>query len=143
MAEQKPMMLDDTVDETDGQSAKDNDGIPYCRKHHCRMQNSSGGKKGSRTKYYSCPVSGCEEKQQVIKTERPSVVPANPQECPRCSKKQPVYCERDQDASTAASVILKCPDCGWKSTAMVVPQLAAAHFANRRKVAIEHGVGDR
>ena len=42
--------------------AKDEDGVPYCAKHHCRMKMSSGGKAGSPVAYYKCPVDGCEEK---------------------------------------------------------------------------------
>ena len=126
------MTLDDSVETLDSEPAKDNDGVPYCRLHHCRMKQSSGGRKGSPSAYYSCPVPKCGEKSQKIKTRRESVVPSKPVICPRCSKgDDPSFCERDPKCSTAASVILKCPRCGWKSVAMAVPQLAAAHFARR------------
>ena len=130
------MGLDDVGDgvpsEVDSRPAKDADGIPYCKKHHCRMKAYSGGGKSNPKSYYKCTVEGCGETDQKIKTTRDSVVPHNPLACPRCSgrsAKEPVYCERDEQASTSAMVILKCPRCGWKSGAMVVPHLAAAHFA--------------
>lgn len=124
---------DDKYPSADG-SAKDADGVPYCRKHHCRMERSSGGKKGNPTEYYKCPVPNCDAKAQKIKTIRECVVPKQPLACPRCSKgSKPVHCERDIDASTAAMVILKCPRCKWKSSAMAVPQLAAAYFAHRER----------
>ncbi len=143
MTNDAPMTLDDNVDSIDAMPAKDVDGIPYCRKHHCRMKQKSGGKKESPTVYYGCPVPKCKEKSQIIKTTHPGVVPAQPQPCPRCSKgAEPAFCERDEHSSTAASVILRCPDCGWKSSALAVPQLAAAHFARRREPPITN-IGDR
>lgn len=141
--EHETMQLDDSVTDQDIGPAKDLDGIPYCRVHHCRMDQASGGRKDSPTAYFACPVPECKETGQRIKTPRESIVPRSPLACPRCSKQEsPVYCERDTKCSTAASVILKCPDCGWKSNAMAVPQLAAAHFA-RRHTEITAGVGDR
>jgi hypothetical protein len=146
MLEDAPLSLDDEPNGTDAQPAKDTDGVPYCRVHHCRMKQKSGGKKSSPTAYYSCPVDRCQEKAQKIKTVNECVVPRDPLTCPRCSKGgKPVHCERDPKASTAAMVILKCPSCGWKSSAFAVPQLAAAHFAARqqgRKPPIEN-LGDR
>lgn len=126
------MGLDDSPQITDAAetAAKDVDGIPYCRVHHCRMIQSSGGKSDNPKTYYKCKVAKCTETARIIKTSKPSIVPDQPLGCPRCSKdNSPMICERDQKSSTAACVILKCPACGWKSTAMVVPQLAAAHFA--------------
>lgn len=123
---------------------KDVDGIPFCRKHHCRMTQVSGGRKGNPKSYYKCRVAGCDETAQHIKTNNEGVVPREPQACPRCSKVgKPVYCERDPKASTAAMAVLKCPSCGWKSTAMVMPQLAAAQLAARRPQPLEANVGDR
>lgn len=139
-----PMPLDDSGTPSDAVVTKDNDGIPYCREHHCRMKQASGGKKGSATAYYKCPVTACEETAQKIKTTREGVVPQSPQACPRCSTpKKRVYCERDKNASTPSSVILKCPRCEWKSTAFVVPSLAAAHFASRPVRSQVANVGDR
>lgn len=138
-----PMMLDD-VAPVDSAPAKDVDGIPYCRKHHCRMKMVSGGKKSSPTAYYACPVRNCDEKEKRIKTSVPGVVPPNPLACPRCSKgENHIYAERDPASSTAASVILKCPSCGWKSTAFAVPQLAAAHFASRKPALADEQIGER
>jgi hypothetical protein len=139
MSEMEPMLLDAGSD-APATPAKDVDGIPYCPKHHCRMEMASGGKKGSPTSYYRCKVDGCDEKAKRIKTDRPGVVPAQPQECPRCNG---VICERDPASSNGAKVVLKCPCCGWKSTALAVPQLAAAMFAGRRTAAVEPMVGDR
>lgn len=133
-AESLPMQLDDSVQPVETSPAKDVDGIPYCRKHHSRMTIASGGKKNGATVYYKCPVPNCDQKQQIIKTKNPGVVPPQPLPCPRCNRgKTPVICERDEKCSTPASVILKCPECGWKSSAMAVPQLAAAHFAQRER----------
>lgn len=142
MAELEPMMLDDAVVSEPAIVTKDVDGVPYCAKHHCRMEQKSGGKKGSAAAYFGCPVPGCTETAKRIKTSRETVVPSSPQLCPRCSTdKKPVYCERDNGVSTAASVVLKCPECGWKSNALAVPQLAAAMSANRKPHI--HNIGDR
>lgn len=143
----EPLGLDDSPAESPLAPAKDTDGVPYCRTHHCRMRQASGGSRRSPKVYYACPVEGCEAREQKIKTRHENVVPQNPQACPRCSRaKKPVYCERDKDSSTATRVVLKCPGCGWKSGAMPVPQLAAAHFASREtRQQSEHGsnLGDR
>ena len=143
-SENQPIGLDDEAEvEAAPLTPKDNDGVPYCRKHHCRMKYSSGGKKGSPTAYYSCPVPKCGETAQKIKTPDERVVPARPQACPRCSKgKKEVYCERDGHASAAGRVVLKCPLCGWKSAALAVPQLAAHYFARRPATPAE-SIGDR
>ena len=144
MEDQQAMPLDDNVESLESAPIKDNDGIPYCRNHHCRMKQSSGGDKKNPTKYYKCPVPKCKETGQVIKTENPGVVPAKPLACARCSDpKKAVYCERDEITSSSASVILKCPSCGWKSNTMAVPLFAAAHFASRSKPSNQPSVGDR
>lgn len=145
MPAESPMALDESADAIDATPAKDNDGVPYCPKHHCRMKQSSGGKKGAIIAYYTCPVADCDAKSKMIRTNHPGVVPPQPLCCPRCSKGDAsVYCERDAHASSAAAVILKCPSCSWKSGAMAVPQLAAAHFASMKpRRAPEPGVGDR
>lgn len=138
------MSLDDNPEPVEVMPAKDNDGVPYCRKHHCRMKAKSSGSQGSPTTYYGCPVPKCKETAQKIRTNNSNVVPSAPQKCSRCSKpKKAVFCERDNDSSTAASVILKCPKCGWKSNALAVPQIAAAHFARSSSVIPESMVGDR
>lgn len=131
----EPMGLDDEPQAAETAPAKDVDGIPYCRKHHCRMKQVSGGRKGNATAYYACPVKDCDCKQQIIKTNRPGVVPPQPMTCPPCEnlRKTEVVCERDDKASTASMVILRCPNCGWKSGGMAVPTLAAAHFAHRER----------
>lgn len=142
MKTESPMALDDSLDTGAAAPTKDNDGVPYCQVHHCRMKQTSGGKKESVVAYYSCCVKGCDEKAKMIKTSNPGVVPPQPLCCPRCKPDQ--ICERDKDASTAASVILRCPRCSWKSGAMPVPQLAAAHFAARKPSRErEPNIGDR
>jgi hypothetical protein len=147
MTETNGMTLDDEIDSTAAPTTpKDVDGIPYCTVHHCRMKQSSGGKKDSPTVYYKCPVKGCKAEAKCVKTRQEGVVPPQPLPCPRCSKSNnDIYCERDDKVSTAGRVILKCPDCGWKSNALVDPRLAAAQLSHReRKVeATAAGVGDR
>jgi hypothetical protein len=132
-----PLNLDDSP-ESIGEPAvgetvaKDDDGVPYCPLHHCRMVQSSGGNTDNPKCYYKCKVDGCKQTARIIKTTKTQIVPDQPQACPRCSRdRAPVICERDPKSSTVAMVILKCPSCGWKSSAMVVPQLAAAYFARQ------------
>ena len=136
--------LDDNVQSPET-AAKDADGVPYCCKHHCRMKQVSGGKRGNPTAYYGCPVKGCDERQQMVKTRLPQVVPPQPTSCPRCSsQEQQVVCERDDRVSTSAMVILKCPGCGWRSGAMPVPHFASSMLDHRERQ--EHPidkVGDR
>lgn len=144
MTTNEPLGLDDDLTAADAQPAKDNDGIPYCRTHHCRMKQTSGGKKGAPTAYFGCPVKGCKQTQQMIKSDKPGVVPAQPQECPHCKRrKKVVFCERDERGSSAMMVILKCPECNWRSSGFAVPQLAAAHFARGKPRLEEPEVGAR
>jgi len=142
MIDEMDNSLDDNLPVQDYPS-DDNDGVPYCQKHHCRMAQASGGKKSERIRRFACPVPKCEETAKKIKTKYLQVVPTNPICCSRCSNNdKPVYCERDDASSSAAQVVLKCPSCGWKSNTLVVPQLAAAQFAHRQTVPTEN-VGDR
>lgn len=130
--------LEDGPNQANDTPAKDADGVPYCRKHHCRMIQSSGGKKGNPKKYYQCKVSGCEETARVVKTDNPRIVPSEPQACPRCSTENtPVICSRDDAASSAAMVVVKCPICNWKSSPFVVPHLAAFQMAHRKQPPVE------
>jgi hypothetical protein len=129
---------------TPDENTRDVDGIPYCPMHHCRMIQASGARTDNPKAYYKCKAPNCKATARVVKTPDPRVVPDRLQPCPRCSgKKGDVICERDPKASTAAMVILKCPVCGWKSTAMAVPQLAAAHFARGRKPEAIEEIGAR
>jgi DNA-directed RNA polymerase subunit RPC12/RpoP len=124
--------------------AKDVDGIPYCRDHHVRMKRYSGGKKGSPTVYYKCPVKGCECKEQIINTKRDSVVPKEPVQCPHCSTPdRPVVCSKSKEHSSHGAVVLQCPECGWKSGKLAIPSLAAQHFEGRRMRVEPMGIGDR
>ena len=113
---------------------KDEDGVPYCAKHHCRMKTASGGKKGSPVTYFACPVDGCEEKAKRIKTTKP-IIPADPHPCPRCSgvSSRPIM-ERNQKLSNAMYTILQCPCCGHKSAPMARPEFVHNHAASRNLV---------
>jgi len=113
--------------------AKDEDGVPYCAKHHCRMKISSSGKAGSPVAYYKCPVEGCEEKGKRIKTAA-AKIPADPLKCAGLTP-QPVM-ERDATASNAMYTILKCPVCNHKSGAMPRPEFVASHERNRKQIQV-------
>lgn len=117
-------------------AGKDADGIPYCCKHHCRMRRASGGKKDTETVYYKCPVPKCDTRAQIIKVRRESIIPQNPVECPRCKES---ICERDEHNSNAQAVILKCPKCNWKSTAMATPQFANLRYDRQARAIPELG----
>lgn len=120
---------------------KDNDGVPYCPEHHCRLKRYSGGK--GRKVYYKCPVDGCDHRGRTIKTRVERVVPSDPVMCPRCSSDgTPVYCSRSQQFSTPAGVVLQCPRCQWKSNMLAVPSLAAQHYSHRNPQPVEM-IGDR
>jgi hypothetical protein len=128
--------------------AKDLDGIPYCPQHHCRMKQSSGGKKDSAVAYYSCQVPKCDESGKRIKTRFEAVVPTAPLKCPRCTRgKRPsqiVYCEKSAELSTASYTILVCPRCGWKSNALARPELAAHDLALRERRSVDTvDIGER
>lgn len=120
---------------------KDENGIPYCLKHHCRMKQISGGKKGAPAAYFSCPVDGCEETAKRIKTANESSIPAEPQCCPRCSKgDKRVVLERSQKHSTGYYSILAC-SCGFKSSPMPRPEFVAVQRMAKR-AAVEN-IGSR
>ena len=143
-----PPMIDDNIEDVAESTPKDVDGVPYCKRHHCRMVQYSGGGKENPKAYYKCPVPKCpEDRAQMIKTPRECVVPPKPLTCSRCTNRTgvPVYCERDDHVSTAAAVVLKCPGCGWKSNTLAVPQLAAAHLARlqRPKPEVHEEIGAR
>lgn len=121
---------------------KDEDGVPYCVKHHCRMVRVSGGKKGSPVDYYACPVSGCDEKAKRIKGAR-AVIPNDPQLCPRCHSVSPrPVMERDPKLSNMMYSILKCPCCGHKSAPMPRPEFVHNHAAARGAIS-EPDIGAR
>lgn len=116
---------------------KDDDGVPYCAKHHCRMKQTSGGKAGSPVAYHACPVDGCEEKAKRVKTARPSI-PAEPLLCPRCAGINPrPIMERDAKVSTQMYTILKCTCCGHKSQPMPRPEFVANHAKARGVVSVD------
>jgi hypothetical protein len=114
--------------------AKDEDGVPYCAKHHCRMKISSSGKAGSPVAYYKCPVDGCEETGKRIKAAA-AKIPAEPLKCHRCAglTPQPVM-ERDLKSTTPMYTILQCPVCKHKSGAMPRPEFVASHERNRKQL---------
>lgn len=121
---------------------KDEDGVPYCVKHHCRMKQYSGSKKGSSVAHYSCPVDGCTEKSKRIKTSKP-IIPAEPHVCPRCSsiKPRPIM-ERNARLSNAMYTLLQCPCCGHKSAPMPRPEFVHNH-AQARSAITEPELGAR
>ena len=113
MAKQSTPATDFTDDELELETrptpaaGKDEDGVPYCVKHHCRMVQTSGGKAGSPVSYHKCPVEGCEEKAKRIKSAKP-VIPADPLLCPRCAGLSPCpVMERDATASNSMYTVLK------------------------------------
>jgi hypothetical protein len=121
---------------------KDEDGVPYCVKHHCRMKQTSGGKKGSSVAYFACPVDGCKEKGKRIKTTKP-IIPTEPHLCPRCVSVSPrPIMERDDKTSNAMYTILKCPCCGYKSNPMPRPEFVQNHAEARNKI-VEPDIGAR
>jgi hypothetical protein len=116
---------------------KDEDGIPYCVKHHCRMRQTSGGKKGSSVAYFACPVDGCNEKAKRIKIKK-AIVPTEPHLCPRCHNISPrPVMERDANYSNMMYTILKCPCCGHKSAPMPRPEFVDNHARSRKMVESE------
>lgn len=121
---------------------KDEDGVPYCVKHHVRMKQTSGGKKGTAVAYFACPVDGCEEKAKRIKATK-AVVPTEPHLCPRCHNITPrPVMERENKLSNAMFTILKCPCCGYKSAPMARPEFVHNH-AVARGVVNEPDLGAR
>lgn len=141
--------FDDEVELQDSSTApapavdKDQDGVPYCVKHHCRMKQTSGGKKGSAAAYFACPVGGCDEKAKRIKTSRP-IIPAEPHACPRCAKVSPrPIMERNARLSNAMYTILQCPHCGHKSAPMARPEFVHNHSMARNHTTNEPDLGAR
>lgn len=132
----------DVADEGPGGNGtvRDDDGTPYCRKHHCRMRAYSNGTKGSRKSYYRCPIKGCEEKG--IKVQQPKRIPQHPQACPRCERAgRTVYCVRDADLAARGvkkrrqpgMVVLACPECLWTAPPLADPRIAAFELASRTR----------
>lgn len=115
---------------------KDTDGVPYCVKHHCRMQQTSGGRAGSPVSYFKCPVDSCDEKGKRIKSVKS--VPADAMACQRCRglSPQPIM-ERDAAVSTLMYSILKCPCCGHKTAPLPRPEFVANHLRARSKPQVE------
>lgn len=139
--------FDDEIEPQDPAPApavdKDQDGVPYCVKHHCRMKQTSGGKKGSVAAYFACPVAGCEEKAKRIKISRP-IIPNEPHACPRCASLSPrPIMERNARLSNAMYTILQCPTCGHKSAPMARPEFVQNHSAARNRMATEPDLGAR
>lgn len=146
MPENLPTDFDDElIDDTESASSestnlsadngKDENGVPYCAKHHCRMKLMSGGKKGAKAAYYACPVSACEERGKRIKTTRESSIPADPQCCPHCKdeKGKPIVLERSYRLSRPFYTILVCSRCQFKSQPMPRPEFVASEHRFRRQ----------
>jgi len=121
---------------------RDEDGVPYCVKHHCRMKQTSGGKKGSPAAYFACPVDGCTEKAKRIKTKK-AIIPSEPHLCPRCVNVSPrPIMARDDKLSNAMYSILKCPCCGYKTAPMPRPEFVHNHAQSMKKT-VEPDLGAR
>ena len=127
-----------TRPDTQVTTPKDDDGVPYCAKHHCRMRQVSGGKAGSGVAYHKCPVDGCEETAKRIKATKPAaVIPSEALLCARCSGLTPrPIMERDAKVSSLMYTILKCPVCGHKSQPMPRPEFVANHARARGVVSV-------
>lgn len=145
MSEQtnEPMALDDVEEVAIASSAKDNDGVPYCTVHHCRMKLTSGAAKTRGKDYYKCPVPKCDETGIKVRTPIETIVPPSPHKCPRCSSdKKPVYLERDKSRSTVTGIVLVCPECGYRGPMLASPQLEAARLTHGVRRQPEN-IGDR
>lgn len=131
--------FDEEIDEqvaTQPAAEKDTDGVPYCVKHHCRMQQTSGGRAGSPVAYFKCPVDGCAEKGKRVKSVKS--VPNDAMKCQRCAglEPQPIM-ERDIPASTQMYTILKCPCCGHKTAPLPRPEFVANYQRARDRQYVE------
>jgi len=123
--------------ESNDVNARDNDGVPYCRKHHCRMRVVSGAGKTRGKDYLACPVEGCDERGTKIRNATDRMVPSSPVMCPRCQ----CACVRHDRLSDHAGVVLVCPKCKFSPGKFALPQLEVARQVPRR--ADVPGVGDR
>ncbi len=108
-------------------------GIPYCRKHMCQMEQSSGGEAGSSVAYCRCRVMGCKQTAKRVKNPK-SVIPIEPHRCHRC-KEKPVM-ERDDRISNGMYTILKCPVCSHASAPIPLPELVKNHTEARLKTSV-------
>lgn len=132
--EGKTEYIEPVTNDTPLPPTRDEDGIPYCRKHHCRMKQTSGGKKGSKVAYYACPVPQCKERAMQVKTKNEGIVPKQPMICPACRNRgKKVFMARDDDVSTNAETVLRCPSCRRNGGLFPVPQIVAAQLARREK----------
>lgn len=132
--------FDDEVDEAPKAVASvgvTETGIPYCRKHMCQMEQSSGGDAGSPVAYCRCRVEGCKQTAKRVKNPK-SVIPIEPHRCHRCPTK-PIM-ERDERISTGLYSILKCPVCSHASAPIPLPELVKYHTEARSKQVV--AVGD-
>lgn len=100
--------------------AKDNDGVPYCPTHHCRMVMASGAGATKGKDYYRCKVDECKETGIRVRTTK-NVVPDQPQKCAKCG----TVCKANSKLSNHAAVVLSCPECGWSLPPIVRPGYAA------------------
>lgn len=132
------------TDQPNADNGKDQDGVPYCVRHHCRMKHASSGRKGSKVAYYKCPVKGCDETAKRIKTGREQSIPTEPRCCGRCvdGKGDPVVMERDDRLSKPFYSILRCPACQAKTEPLPRPEFVASHGVARRRQHVPD-VGDR
>lgn len=148
MTDEQPILDVDDMDKPKAEPKvevpkKDIDGTPFCRTHHCRMERASGGKRGSRTTYYKCPVPKCGAKQQKLRESHEKLIPEKPLVCPKCSRPDDEsYCERDETLSTPQYALLRCPRCQWKSSPMPLPSLVDV-MRNRPRAFAKEDILDR
>lgn len=102
---------------------RDDDGVPICPVHVCRMVAKSSGPKGSRKAYYGCRVDGCKERNAKIRDTRDQW-PKQETLCSKCQTPMEYHIEvaKQLQGASKARLPLKCPKCG--STAeMTDPRL--------------------
>ena len=141
MAKQTPLQTDFEDDEEKPvvlpAVEKDESGVPYCAKHHCRMRQTSAGKAGSPVAYFKCPAEGCDEKGKRVKSTK-SVIPSEPCVCQRCARLDSrQVMERDVRLSTAMYTILRCPGCKGTSAPLPRPEFVENHARSRGRAPAE------
>lgn len=112
-----PAVTENTTDELQAMAAlppeRDEDGVPICQVHVCRMTARSSGPKGGRKAYYGCPVTGCDERNSKIRDTKDQW-PKGPCTCPKCQTPMEYdkdFAERLRGINRARLPML-CPKCG-------------------------------
>lgn len=89
----------------------DRDGRPYCGRHNCVMiaQSTEG-----QATYYRCRVPGCEEREKRLRGQ----VPREPVWCSqRNCRDHGIALEVVVERSNYASLVMRCPRCGFETQA--------------------------